>query len=129
MQQRAVVGHQQQLGCLIMAGDRCGAAIAMPLRQRPTGQLIDLQRPLNALVVVGVQLCGSSRVDRRQFSMQRRPTALRCALAQLQAQLVEDGALPAIVRLLKDKSTAPAANRLLASFDECFEDAIAVASK
>jgi len=42
----------------------------------------------------------------------------------LQAVLVEDGGLPTLASLLKDKATAEAGSKVLAVFSECFEDQI-----
>jgi len=55
---------------------------------------------------------------------------LACLLqgdAVLQAELVQDGALGPIAALLGDRTTKDAAERLLATFDDCFEEAIAAA--
>ena len=52
---------------------------------------------------------------------------LREADTTLQAVLVEDGMLPLVVRLLKEKTSSEAATRLLEGLDDCFEDMIAAA--
>jgi len=46
-----------------------------------------------------------------------------------QAVVVEDGILPLAAAMLKEKSTDEAATRLLAGFDECFEDLIESAKR
>ena len=43
----------------------------------------------------------------------------------LQAQCVEDGMLPLVGAMLKDKSSSEAATRLFGGLDDCFDDMVA----